>query len=208
MTTPWRQYVGRFLADHWYLVHFPALDVGSAHLRGWTPCGSGWTLSDLEWGQDVTCLPYERRSFQFVKCTDVLYLTRFNAALREIHRVLEVGGHVLITVPVFRQISEERDRGRPSASEWRRHLIECGFGAVTIVSLGGWWSCALQLVADRFPRLSVFARACRWLDGRSSSRWTLGYGIVAAKCARISLDAFEQMTAEERSRELLLAVQW
>lgn len=51
---------------------------------------------------DIRDLPFEDKSFDLVLATDVLeHVGEDDAAVRQIHRVVKPGGHVLVTVPTF-----------------------------------------------------------------------------------------------------------
>jgi SAM-dependent methyltransferase len=81
---------------------------------------------------DVCALPFGDATFDCVLATDVLeHVADDLAALREIHRVLEPGGHALLTVPAFMalwgrqdEVSEHRRRYR--ASELRERVTQAG----------------------------------------------------------------------------------
>ena len=87
---------------------------------------------------DVAALPYADQSFRAVISCDVLeHLPDDRAGLREMARVLQPGGVLIITVPAHRFLWSEHDealahRRRYSARELRRLLEEVGAEVVKL----------------------------------------------------------------------------
>lgn len=87
---------------------------------------------------DLSALPYADGSFRAVISCDVLeHLPDDEAGLREMMRVLQPGGYLLVTVPAHRYLWSEHDealahRRRYSARELRRKLKEAGAEVVKL----------------------------------------------------------------------------
>jgi ubiquinone/menaquinone biosynthesis C-methylase UbiE len=81
-------------------------------------------------------MPFSSESFDFVLATDVIEHVQDDvAALKEIHRVLQPGGYVLITVPAFQSLWGLQDQVALHYRRYRRAtLVERVIGAkLTIV---------------------------------------------------------------------------
>jgi ubiquinone/menaquinone biosynthesis C-methylase UbiE len=87
---------------------------------------------------DVSALPYADDSFRAAVSCDVLeHVPDDYAGLREMHRVLQPGGVLILTVPAHRFLWSEHDEAlahlrRYSARELRRLLQEVGFEVVKL----------------------------------------------------------------------------
>jgi SAM-dependent methyltransferase len=67
-------------------------------------------------------MPFSSESFDLVLATDVIEHVQDDvAALKEIHRVLRLGGYVLITVPAFKGLWGLQDK---VALHYRRYRLE------------------------------------------------------------------------------------
>ncbi|HEX2187214.1 MAG TPA: methyltransferase domain-containing protein, partial [Chloroflexota bacterium] len=83
----------------------------------------------------VTALPYADRSFDLITSFDVIYHLGVEddlAALREMHRVLRPGGHLLVRVPAIPQLASHHDaavhtRQRYTLGELREKTERAGF---------------------------------------------------------------------------------
>jgi len=150
-----RQLVRQLLQRHVHDARARVLDAG---------CGTGGTMKELT-GQgelygcdfspvalsfcrrrgfarlaagDITALPYANHSFRAVISCDVLeHLADDRAGLREMLRVLEPGGTLIVTVPAHRFLWSEHDEAlshlrRYSARELRRLLQEAGAEVVKL----------------------------------------------------------------------------
>ena len=74
------------------------------------------------------------------------HLERPDAALRECLRLLEPGGHVIVTTPFVWPVHDERDFFRYAPGGLRYLLESAGFEVVEIEPLGGaWTTLSLQL---------------------------------------------------------------
>jgi len=71
-------------------------------------------------------LPFRAESFGIVLCTDVIYHKDVRddvAALKEIRRVLQPGGIVLINVPAFEALRSAHDRAVHTARRYNRTML-------------------------------------------------------------------------------------
>ncbi len=100
-----------------------ALELAAADLRGTLARGS------------VLTLPFADRQFDLVTSFDVLYhrgVPDEAVALREVHRVLDYGGRLLIRLPAYEFLRSKHDRSvhtrrRYTASSARQLLQQAGF---------------------------------------------------------------------------------
>lgn len=199
--SPYRQAVDAFLFARCHMpVMGRALDIGGGRQRGvWrrdsTYCS--WSVLDIdgeaETGEDFVVrnvehgLPWPSGDFHLVTAIDVLYMVRHDTlpyVWSEIARVLHPTGVFVAVLPFMRQASEDTDEARWTPAALKRDLHMVGLTA-EIVPLGGWWSLLVSLLYDGSaisrPMLRRLAPVARWRDARLSSRWALGYGIVASR---------------------------
>lgn len=169
-----RRLLDRSVGAHAGLIRGRVLEIGAgrASRRGRfvpprTP--SWWTL-DLGAGLrphivgDVEALPLRTACVDTVVVLEVLeYVRRPHAALAEAHRVLQPGGHVLISVPFVHRVDGPSDRWRFSELGLRELLCEAGFEVVALQAQGYALAAAAHLI------LSIIAQRPRRLE-----RWLFG----------------------------------
>ena len=60
-----------------------------------------WEYTDIDYKSDITHIPVEDKSFDFILCTEVLeHVPDPIAAIREMARIVKSGGRILITAPL------------------------------------------------------------------------------------------------------------
>lgn len=85
---------------------------------------------------DILALPFEDASFDIVICSSVLCSLRVpivRDALRELHRVLAPGGHLILNAPAFEFLRSAHDEAVMTARRFTRgglraELVNAGFG--------------------------------------------------------------------------------
>ncbi|MDQ4019095.1 MAG: methyltransferase domain-containing protein [Actinomycetota bacterium] len=101
-------------------------------------------------------VPLPDRHSATVLLSEVLeHLERPEDALRECFRLLEPGGHVIVTTPFFWPVHDERDFFRYAPGGLRYLLDATGFELVELLPLGGAWttmSLELGYALERFRR--------------------------------------------------------
>lgn len=157
---------------------------------------------------DAAALPFAGESYAAVLCSEVLEHVRDPlTVLRQIERVLQPGGVVLITVPfLFRQHGDPSDYGRYTEWYWGEHLRELGFEAIQIEKQGLFgsvladmlrhWAQQSLLSGGRFyrlrrwllPRLVGWGRDRARAADRGGAAWRSayagGFGLRAIKARR------------------------
>jgi SAM-dependent methyltransferase len=124
------------------------LDIGGSRRRGRfrPPAGARWVVADLagdcDVRADVAALPFRARVFDAVKATEVLeHVPDPAAALRECARVLDTGGHLVLTVPFLERIhGDPGDYARFTDTMWTRLLDEAALKTVHIAPQGGYFT--------------------------------------------------------------------
>src|SRR5262249_42480378 len=82
-------------------------------------------LNNVQLG-DVCALPFADASFEVVICSSVLYhewVPDVAGAMREIHRVLQPGGALLMNVPAFNFLHSPHDEAVMTARRFRKSEI-------------------------------------------------------------------------------------
>ena len=158
---------------------------------------------------DATALPFAANQFDIAICTEVLeHVPDPDLVIREMYRVLRVGGKTIITVPfLYRLHGDPYDYGRYTETFWRNHLQEAGFQIETLTKQGLFWSVAVdmyrELIKQRVDDGKLGSRLWRGLAVRSMawarrkaiendrseavqqhpvmSSYTTGFGIVACR---------------------------
>lgn len=73
---------------------------------------------------DICALPFENERFDMVLATDIIeHVEDDGLALREIRRVLRLGGYVLITVPAFEEIWGLQDEVAHHKRRYRKEML-------------------------------------------------------------------------------------
>lgn len=128
------------------------LDLGSgeAPYAGLFP-HRRYVSADLVAGADVRCdaatLPFARRSFDLVLCTEVLeHLSDPEDALREIRRVVTDTGTLVLATPLTWGVHADRDFHRWTDTGLRRLLDRAGFTVVQMRARGGILLCVAELL--------------------------------------------------------------
>lgn len=182
-TKPYAAMVGPYVAEHVGVDHYETLHRG-AQVDLW---GSAYEI------------PTPSASFDGALCTAVLeHLEEPEAALRECHRVLRVGGMAIYTVPFIWHLHEEpRDFYRFSKYGLKYLFEKVGFQIVELTALSGFWVTFGQLLAYNVNRLNrgwlkrlhgldaplLAIQATAYLLDRldKTEQWTWMYLIVAKK---------------------------
>jgi SAM-dependent methyltransferase len=128
--------------------HGRVLDVGGARRRGrfQPPVGVRWVVVDLDGDcdvrADITVLPFRPSAFDAIKATEVLeHVPDAAAALAECARVLEAGGHLVLTAPFLERIhADPGDYARFTETMWNRLLDEAALKPVRIIPQGGYFT--------------------------------------------------------------------
>ncbi len=143
-----RKHVDADLAAVAHHFHGRVLDIGGARRRGrfHPPAGVRWVVADLgghcDVRADITALPFRTGAFDAIKATEVLeHVADAPAALRECARVLEAGGHLVLTAPFLERIhGDPDDYARFTDTMWTRLLDEAALKPVRIVPQGGYFT--------------------------------------------------------------------
>lgn len=117
---------------------------------------------------DAASIPFKDSCFDAVICSELLeHVPDPPAVLREIHRVLQKGGTLLICVPfLFCIHGDPYDYGRYTDHYWRENLLTIGFVDIEIERQGLFWSVlvemlralAYQMANEGRPRSSLARR--------------------------------------------------
>lgn len=171
--------VAQRLTDLHLPEHTKVLDAGCGtggllqYLQN-TIATSGFSLSGIEWDAnavtiaqtktgltitrgDINQLPYRNDSFHVILSQDVLYHQHVDevSAIKEFHRCLSIGGHVLLSLPAYEWMSSAHDvhvhgARRYTKQRGRALLEQNGFHCQQI---GYWNSLLFPLMA--LQRLTV-----------------------------------------------------
>ena len=158
---------------------------------------------------DAGSLPFRDGCFDAAICAELLDLVADPLkVIRETHRVLRAGGHLLICVPFLNPIcSDPHAYGRYTDQYWQEQLPAAGFHVAVLEKQGLYWSTMMDMVrgyvAEGLSGGSIVQRgihrllrplvslgkvtAVRW-DAHPQVRahpylsaFTTGFGIVAVK---------------------------
>lgn len=101
---------------------------------------------DFKW--DGTSMPFKSNEFDTVIMTEVLEHVPYPInTLKEVHRVLNVGGFVLFTVPFLWPLHETpHDEYRYTPFSMKRIFEQAGFNNIEIFSMGGWNASLAQML--------------------------------------------------------------
>lgn len=176
-------------AVHAFQPHGSVLEIGSG--RKWRYFEDSTTLNrDTSAEADIVCdaeaLTLDDASFRNVACIEVLEHTLSPEALiAEIHRVLEPGGRLLLTVPFVFEIHDARDYYRFTRMGLDHLLRE--FSDVAIQPCGGVFCVIFHFIRLSFPGnfiypvLNNLGYGMDYLFRQSDPRITLGYTVTATK---------------------------
>ena len=214
--------VRRYFVDEFYFRHVPllavnsqVLDLGGTRIRkrgqfdieryGLRVVHANLTTAkkpDIQ--ADAAHIPFRNDCFSAVICSELLeHVLDPRTVLREVHRVLQEGGTLLICVPfLYRIHGDPHDYGRYTDHFWLDVLQEVGFCDVVVEQQGLFFA----VLADFFKQYMYevgfrwpFRRVIRWLlprfqhwalkheqDSRVQAHpflrsFTTGFGIVATK---------------------------
>ena len=143
-----RQHVDADLESVAHHFHGRVLDVGGGRRRGRfrPPPGARWVVADLggdcDVRADITALPFRTGAFDAIKATEILeHVPDAAAALRECARVLDAGGHLVLTAPFLERIhGDPGDYTRFTDTMWTRLLDEAALKPVRIAPQGGYFT--------------------------------------------------------------------
>jgi SAM-dependent methyltransferase len=118
--------------------------------------------SDL-WG-DISSLPFADQVADLVLCTEVLeHVAEPGAVLAEARRVLEPGGHLVVTVPLIWGEHDHVDFQRWTRMGLQKLLETSGFDVLTIKGRGGLFSAIGCLIAQApLQILGSYAEPGNW----------------------------------------------
>ena len=120
-------------------------------------------LNKVDFLCDAGCLPMEDKSFQTVFSTQVIeHVPDHNKLLKEASRVLESGGHIIISGPMYWHLHEEPHDYFRFTKYGFMHLLDVhGFEEVEILSNGGKWATFGQMIIHTFPKRLIQRRFIR-----------------------------------------------
>lgn len=135
----------RSVAHHF---HGRVLDIGGGRRRGrFRPsAGVRWVVADLgsacDVRADVAALPFRTGSFDAIKATEILeHVPDVALALRECARLLEPGGHLVLTAPFMERVHDDPgDYTRFTGTMWTRLLDGAALKPVRLVPQGGYFT--------------------------------------------------------------------
>lgn len=165
------------------------LEIGSG--RRWRYVDGSVTLNrDVSAEADVICdaeaMTLEDASFQTVFCIEALeHTTSPERMIAEIHRVLEPGGKLLLTVPFILEIHDTRDYYRFTRMGLEYQLRD--FSNVRIESNGGVFCVLFHFMRSNtlgrvlFPLLNNLGYGLDCIFRQRDPRITLGYTVTAEK---------------------------
>lgn len=122
----------------------------------------------------VEALPFDAQSFDLVLATDVLeHVEDDLAALRELHRVVVAGGHLLATVPAYRWLWSQHDVDyhhfrRYTARQFAHRVREAGWSPIA-------WSYFNSILLPPIAAVRAVTRLVGSEDAESESRQHLHF---------------------------------
>jgi SAM-dependent methyltransferase len=144
---------------------------------------------------DLHELPVDLGPFACVICTEVLeHVSDPDRVLAQLHRVLDPGGLLLVTVPFVGALHEEpHDYRRYTNHGLRRQLEGAGFADIAVEPLGGYYSMLAHVL--RFSGLATQPLGARaGLGSRLSALALLGASKVVGAAA-VRLDRLDTRRA-------------
>jgi SAM-dependent methyltransferase len=154
--------------------------------------GMDWPVSADKAHQDVTgdatCLPFSSATFETVLATELLeHLPDPNRFFAEAARVLQTGGHLLLSVPFLEPLHEEpRDFYRFTPHSIRDLLDRHGFSMEQFWVRGHFWS----VVVGSFLPQALFAIVSP-LDAQGKRRHSaFGTALVLPFCAVLQIAGY------------------
>ena len=172
------------------------LDIGAGERNRYADLfkASEYVTMDVHSGSNVQivgsieAVPAEAESFDSIVCTQVLeHVPHPVQAIKELHRVLKPGGHVLVTVPQVAELHEEpNDFFRYTPFGLEKLFGETGFHVVEKMQRGGFFATRAQMnIRYAMDRWQLFSRPflgrighmlfkvcgsiALWRDGRDTS---------------------------------------
>jgi ubiquinone/menaquinone biosynthesis C-methylase UbiE len=157
---------------------------------------------------EASGLPFRDNAFDGIICSELLeHVSSPPAVLRDIHRVLRVGGLLLICVPFLNRIhGDPYDFGRYTDHYWLEALGSAGFSDILIEKQGFFWCVLMDMIRDfAYQKTGAgglssqpvrrFIESAVYLGKRSALAWdrshaggdtwhqsfTTGFGIKARK---------------------------
>lgn len=145
---------------------------------------------------DIVCdaldIPVENDSFQTVFSTQVIeHVGDHNKLIQEANRVLEKGGHFIVSGPMYWHLHEDpHDYFRFTKHGFKFILERGGFEVVETLANGGKWATLGQMIIHTFPSFIIkYARVRQLinvifdkLDNKYYNDYnTMNYVIVAKK---------------------------
>jgi len=100
---------------------------------------------------DAAALPLQADSFDAVICAELLeHVPDPRPVLREVHRILHVGGTLMICAPFLNRIhGDPYDFARFTDFFWRETLDAEGYTGIETERQGGFWSVLADMLRDR-----------------------------------------------------------
>ena len=151
---PYRSYI----LEHTQVSKYVGLDIDTAMIY------DPKVKPDFFW--DGKKMPFENNSFECAMATEVLeHCPEPELILKEIYRVLKIGGIFFFTVPFLWNLHEvPHDEYRYTPFSLERHLKNSGFTDIKIKATGGWHASMAQMLGLWVRRSAMSQRKRKYLS--------------------------------------------
>lgn len=141
---------------------------------------------------EATNIPVESNSFDTVICTQTIeHVADHNALVEEAYRILKMGGHFIVSGPMYWPLHEEPyDFFRFTKYGFEHVLEKAGFTLIKVISNGGKWALLGQAILITLPKWIIKPKIVRIVINRFflmlDKKWsdessTMNYVIIARK---------------------------